>query len=37
MGTECHILAIRKEIREQIGKTFGDESRSRWNRISKSA
>jgi hypothetical protein len=25
MGTECHILGIRKEIREQIGKTFGDE------------
>ena len=25
MGTECHILGIRKEIREQSGKTFGDE------------
>ncbi len=25
MGTECHILGIRKEIREQVGKTFGDE------------
>jgi hypothetical protein len=25
MGTECHILGIRKEIREQLGKTFGDE------------
>lgn len=25
MRTECHILGIRKEIREQIGKTFGDE------------
>jgi hypothetical protein len=25
MGTECHILGIRKEIREEIGKTFGDE------------
>lgn len=25
MGTECHILGIRKEIREQAGKTFGDE------------
>jgi hypothetical protein len=24
MGTDCHILGIRKEIREQIGKTFGD-------------
>jgi hypothetical protein len=24
MGTECHILGIRKEIREQLGKTFGD-------------
>lgn len=27
MGTECHILGILKEIREQIGKTFGDEVR----------
>jgi hypothetical protein len=25
MGTDCHILVIRKAIREQIGKTFGDE------------
>ena len=25
MGTDCHILGIRKEIREQIGMTFGDE------------
>lgn len=25
MGTDCHILGIRKDIREQIGKTFGDE------------
>lgn len=25
MGTECHILGIRKEIRAQAGKTFGDE------------
>jgi hypothetical protein len=25
MGSECHILGIRKEIREQVGKTFGDE------------
>lgn len=25
MGTECHILGILKGIREQIGKTFGDE------------
>jgi uncharacterized protein YdeI (YjbR/CyaY-like superfamily) len=25
MGTECHVLGIRKEIREQVGKTFGDE------------
>jgi hypothetical protein len=25
MGTECHVLGIRKEIREQTGKTFGDE------------
>jgi len=24
MGTECHILGIRKEIRAQTGKTFGD-------------
>ena len=24
MGTDCHILGIRKEIREQTGKTFGD-------------
>ena len=25
MGTECHLLVVLKEIREQIGKTFGDE------------
>ena len=25
MGTECHLLIVLKEIREQIGKTFGDE------------
>jgi hypothetical protein len=25
MGTDCHILGIRKDIREQAGKTFGDE------------
>ena len=25
MGTECHLLLILKEIREKIGKTFGDE------------
>ena len=25
MGTECHLLIILKDIREQIGKTFGDE------------
>ncbi|HSB00289.1 MAG TPA: YdeI/OmpD-associated family protein [Anaerolineales bacterium] len=25
MGTECHILGIRKEIRAQVGKTFGEE------------
>ena len=25
MGTECHLLLILKSIREQIGKTFGDE------------
>jgi hypothetical protein len=25
MGTECHLLLILKGIREQIGKTFGDE------------
>lgn len=27
MGTECHLLIILKGIREQIGKTFGDEIR----------
>ncbi len=27
MSAECHILGIRKEIREQIGKTIGDEVR----------
>ena len=25
MRTECHILGIRKDIREQLGKTFGDQ------------
>lgn len=25
MGTESHLLVVLKEIREQIGKTFGDE------------
>ena len=25
MGTECHLLVVLKEIREQVGKTFGDE------------
>lgn len=25
MGTECHLLIILKSIREQAGKTFGDE------------
>src|SRR5512141_2975122 len=25
MGTECHMLGILKEIREQIGKSLGDE------------
>lgn len=25
MGTECHLLIILKDIRERIGKTFGDE------------
>lgn len=25
MGTECHLLIILKGIREQIGKTFGDQ------------
>jgi hypothetical protein len=25
MGGPCHILGVRKEIREKIGKTFGDE------------
>lgn len=25
MGTDCHLLIILKEIRERIGKTFGDE------------
>ena len=25
MGTDCHLLVVLKEIREQIGKTFGDE------------
>jgi hypothetical protein len=25
MSTDCNILGIRKDIREQVGKTFGDE------------
>jgi hypothetical protein len=25
MGTEAHLLVVLKEIREQVGKTFGDE------------
>jgi hypothetical protein len=25
MGTECHLLLIIKSIREQVGRTFGDE------------
>ncbi len=25
MGSECHMLLILKQVREQIGKTFGDE------------
>jgi hypothetical protein len=25
MGADCHVLGIRKDIREQAGKTFGDE------------
>lgn len=25
MGSECHLLIILKGIREQVGKTFGDE------------
>jgi len=25
MGSECHLLLILKEIREKIGKTFGDQ------------
>ena len=25
MGTECHMLIVLKGVREQIGKTFGDE------------
>jgi hypothetical protein len=24
MGSDCHILGIRKEIREQLGRSFGD-------------
>ena len=24
MGTPCHIIGIRKDIRKQIGKSFGD-------------
>jgi len=25
MGGACHVLGVRKEIREKIGRTFGDE------------
>ena len=25
MGSECHILGVRKDIREKIGKTIGDQ------------
>jgi hypothetical protein len=25
MGSECHMLGVLKDIREQLGKTFGDE------------
>lgn len=25
MGTDCHLLLVLKSIREQVGKTFGDE------------
>jgi hypothetical protein len=25
MGGDCHVLGVRKEIREKIGKSFGDE------------
>ena len=25
MGTPCYIIGIRKDIRKQIGKTFGDQ------------
>jgi uncharacterized protein YdeI (YjbR/CyaY-like superfamily) len=25
MGTDCHLLLVLKSIREQAGKTFGDE------------
>lgn len=25
MGTDCHIIGVRKDIRKKIGKTFGDE------------
>ena len=24
MGTSCHIIGVRKDIRKQIGKSFGD-------------
>ena len=37
MGTECHMLGILKSIREQSGKTFGDEvDGRRWRRIARS-
>ena len=25
MGSECHMLGVLKDLRERIGKTFGDE------------
>ena len=27
MGTPCYIIGVRKDIRKQIGKTFGDKVR----------
>ena len=24
MGTPCHIIGVRKDIRQKIGKSFGD-------------
>jgi hypothetical protein len=37
MGGSNHILIILKSIREQIGKTFGDEARCQWKQMLKSA